>query len=89
MLRFFLLAFWCVKDNRADYLKCFLDSLARTVRDYPYFMVGVPGTHPLAPALDQWKFLRYDAQLYLVGHHVTPDDAARLRRSPYLECGWL
>jgi hypothetical protein len=88
-LRFFILAFWCVRDNRTDYFKWFLDSLARTVRDYPYFVVGVPETHPLAPALNKWRFLGYDSQIYLVGHHVTPDDAARLRESPYLECGWL
>ena len=89
VLRFFLLAFWCVKDDRAEYLKWFLDSLARAARDYPYFVVGVPQSHPLAPALNEWKFLRYDSNIYLVGHHVTPDDAARLRKSLYLECGWL
>jgi hypothetical protein len=89
ILRFFLLSFWCVKDNRAEYLQWFLDSLARAVRDYPYFVVGVPEAHPLAPALDQWKLLRYDSNIYLVGNHVTPDDAARLRKSLYLECGWL
>jgi hypothetical protein len=89
ILRFFLLAFWCVKDNRAEYLKWFLDSLARAVRDYPYFVVGVPEAHPLAPALNEWRFLGYDSHIYLVGDHVTLDDAARLRRSPYLECGWL
>jgi hypothetical protein len=89
ILRFVLLTFWCVKDDRADYLKWFLDSFAHAVRDYPYFVVGVPQVHPLAPALKEWKFLGYDSHIYLVGHHVTPDDAARLRKSPYLECGWL
>jgi hypothetical protein len=89
ILRFFLLAFWCVKDNRAEYLRWFLDSLARAVRDYPYFVVGVPEAHPLGPVLNKWKFLGYDSQIYLVGPHITPDDAARLRKSPYLECGWL
>jgi hypothetical protein len=89
ILRFFILAFWCVKDNHAEYLKWFLDSLAHTVRDYPYFVVGVPEAHPLGPALNQWRFLGYDSHIYLVGNHITPDDAARLRKSPYLECGWL
>jgi hypothetical protein len=89
ILRFFLLAFWCVKDNRAEYLKWFLDSLARAARDYPYFVVGVPEAHPLGPALNEWRFLGYDSHIYLVGDHVTPEDAARLRKSPYLECGWL
>jgi len=89
ILRFFLLAFWCVKDNRAEYLKWFLDSLARAARDYPYFVVGVPEAHPLGPALNERRFLGYDSHIYLVGDHVTPDDAARLRKSPYLECGWL
>ncbi len=89
VLRFFILAFWCVKDNRAEYLKGFLDSLAHEARDYPYFVMGVPEAHPLGPALNEWKFLGYNSHIYLVGDPVTPEDAARLRRSPYLECGWL
>jgi hypothetical protein len=89
ILRFFLLAFWCVKDNREEYLKGFLDSLARTVRDYPYFVMGVPEAHPLGPVLNEWRFLGYDSHIYLVGDHVTPDDVARMQKSPYLECGWL
>jgi hypothetical protein len=89
MLRFFILAFWCVKDNRAEYLKLFLNSLARAAGDYPYFVVGVPAAHPLGPVLNEWKFLGYDSRIYLVGHHVTPDDVTRLQKSPYLECGWL
>jgi len=89
MLRFFLLAFWCVKDKREEYLKWFLDGLARTAREYPYFVVGVPHAHPLGPALNGWRFLGYDSHIYLVGDHVTPDDVERLRKSLYLECGWL
>jgi hypothetical protein len=89
ILRFFILAFWCVKDNRAEYLRWFLDSLACVTRDYPYFVMGVPAAHPLGPALNEWKFLGYDSQIYLVGDHVPPEEMARLGKSPYLECGWL
>jgi hypothetical protein len=89
LLRFFLLSFWCVKDNREEHLKWFLDSVACEARDYPYFVVGVPEAHPLAPALNRWKLLRYDSNIYLVGNHVTPEDLANLRKSLYLECGWL
>jgi hypothetical protein len=88
-LRFFVLAFWCVKDNRAEYLHWFLGGLARAARDYPYFVVGVPAAHPLRPALQKGSLLSGSSHIYLVGNHVTPDDAARLRESPYLECGWL
>jgi hypothetical protein len=88
-LRFFVLAFWCVKDNRTDRLKRFLDCLAYEARDYPYFVTGVPETHRLGPALNRWKFLGYDSQIYMVGDHVTAEDAARLGKSSYLECGWL
>lgn len=88
-LRFFVLAFWCVKDNREEYLKWFLSSLAHAGRDYPYFVVGVPDAHPLGPSLNRWKFLGYDSHVYLVGDHITANDAARLGRSAYLECGWL
>jgi len=89
VLRFFVLAFWCVKDNREEYLKWFLNSLAHAGRDYPYFVVGVPDAHPLGPSLNRWRFLGYDSHVYLVGDHVTPEDAVRLGKSPYLECGWL
>jgi len=89
VLRFSILAFWCVKDNRAEYLKSFLDNLAHATRDYPYFVTGVPEAHPLGPAMNEWRFLGYDSHVYLVGDHVTPEDAARLGKSPYLECGWL
>jgi hypothetical protein len=89
ILRFFILAFWCVKDNREEYLRWFLNGLAYAGRDYPYFVVGVPDAHPLGPAMNRWKFLGYDSHIYLVGDHITPDDTARLGRSPYLECGWL
>ncbi len=88
-LRFFVLAFWCVRDDRADHLKRFLDCLAYEARDYPYFVTGVPETHPLGPVLNKWKFLGYDSQIYMVGDHVASEDAARLGKSPYLECGWL
>jgi len=88
-LRFFVLAFWCVKDNREEYLKWFLSSLAHAGRDYPYFVVGVPDAHPLGPSLNRWKFLGYDSHVYLVGDHITANDAARLGRSAYLGCGWL
>lgn len=88
-LRFFLLAFWCVKDNREEYLRWFLDGLAHAGRDYPYFVVGVPEAHPLGPSLNRWKFLGYDSHVYLVGDHITSEDTARLGKSFYLECGWL
>jgi hypothetical protein len=86
---FFALAFWCVRENRPEHLKRFLDCLAYEARDYPYFVTGVPEAHPLGPALNRWKFLGYDSHIYMVGDHVAPEDAARLGKSPYLECGWL
>jgi hypothetical protein len=89
ILRFFFLAFWCVRDNRAEYLRWFLDGLAHAVKDYPYFVTGVPQDHPLGPALNEWKFVGYDSDIYLVGHHVTPDEVTRLAKSLYLECSWL
>ncbi|MGE5294045.1 MAG: hypothetical protein ACM3VT_04400 [Solirubrobacterales bacterium] len=88
-LRFFTLAFWCAKDNRAEYLKSFLGSLAYEARDYPYFVMGVPAAHPLGPTLHKWRFLGYDSHIYLVGDHVMPADVARVGKSPYLECAWL
>jgi len=88
-LRFPFLSFWCIKDNRPDYLTWFLDGFAFATRRYPYFVAGIAETHPLRPSLDRRRMLRRDSHIYMVGDHTTPSDLERLRESPYLECGWL
>lgn len=66
VLKFFTLSFWAIKDNRPEYLHCFLDHLALRVHEYPFFLVGALTPHPLQPVLRKRSYITYGSRPYLV-----------------------
>lgn len=91
VLHFFTLALWAVRENQAGRFASFLNEVAYAGREFPFFLVGLPVTHPFYPVLADRRHIGYRSRIYIVYWPEQEAAAAAVdrNRSAYLECGLL
>jgi hypothetical protein len=91
MLRFFTLSFWVIREHNKRVFNYFLARLSVESSQYPFFLVGVYGCHPLRRCLTSRPHVVYKSRAYLVNWDKKTSPLTRLNEKfiPYLECGML